>query len=352
MKRPLFVLLVLLLMSVVLPAAAQEMPRVVASTSIVADVAQRVAGDLLQVESLVPVGADAHAFEPAPDDAARVADADLLLVVGAGYEAFLARLIEALPSESTEIVVISNGVEILGFEGHMHDEAHEAEGEHAEEGEHEHHIGVLGADLECESHEHEEEGEHSETEGEAHDEHDHGACDPHVWMNPANVALWARNIADAFSTADPVNAETYGANAEAYAAQLEALDAELRDILAVVPEDRRLLVTNHEFMAYFAEAYGFEVIGTVLPAITSTVEVDPRTLADLIALIDEANAGAVFAEVSGNPQLAEIVAQEAGVPVVTNLYSETLSTADGPAATYIDLMRHNASVIAAALGGQ
>ncbi len=342
MKRMLLVLLATLVMSLAVRANAQETLRVIASTSIVADVAQNVAGDVFRVETLVPVGADAHAFEPAPDDAVRVAEADLLLVVGAGYETFLGRLIEALASDSTQVVVVSNGVEILGFGGHMHEDEHQAE--HEEE--HEHGIGILGVDLECEAHDH-----HDEGETEAHDEHDHGQCDPHVWMNPANVIIWARSIAEAFSAADPANAETFRANAEAYAAQLEALDAELTDILAVVPEERRLLVTNHEFMAYFAEAYGFEVIGTVLPAVTTTVEVDPRALADLIALITETNAGAVFAEISGSTRLAEVVAREAGVPVVTDLYSETLSAADGPAPTYIDLMRHNARVIAAALGG-
>lgn len=345
-------------------AQAQDAPRVLATTSIVADVAQNVAGDLLTVDTLVPLGADTHAFEPSTADAARVAEATMLLTVGAGYEGFLGDLLENVGAEGVQVVVVSNGVEILGFsDGHAHEDEHAEEGDepmatpeasaegeaHADEHAHEEeaHLGVLGADLECEAHDHEEEA----GEGEAHaeDEHEHGACDAHVWTDPANVMVWANNIADAFSAADPANADAYRANADAYIAQLEALQAEITDLVASVPEEARVIVTNHEFLGYFAHAHDFEVVGTVIPGLTTDAEPNPQELAALIEIIQDEGVQAIFAEVSANPQLAEVVAQEAGIAVVTTLYSESLSSADGPAATYLDYMRYNAEAIVSAM---
>jgi ABC-type Zn uptake system ZnuABC Zn-binding protein ZnuA len=366
MKLRLLVLLILLTVFVSGGVAAQDAPiRVLATTTILADVAQNVAGDLFTVDTLVPADADTHAFEPSTADVARVAEADLLLVVGAGYEAFLGDLLENAGSEAAEVITVSNGVEILGFSSE-HDHEHEGE-EHAdeadpmateeahseEEHEHEHegeaHIGVLGVDAECDVHEHEgEEAEHSE-EGEEGHEHEHGECDAHVWTDPMNGVIWANNIADAFSAADAANAAAYRANADAYIAQLEAVDAEIETLVAGIPEARRILVTNHEFMGYFAYAYGFEVVGTVLPGATTDAEPNPQELADLIALVQEEGVPAIFAEVSANPQLAEVVAEEAGIAVVTTLYSESLSGSDGPASTYLDYLRYNAQIIAQAL---
>lgn len=347
-------------------AQAQSELRVLATTSILADVAQNVAGDLLTVDTLVPLGADTHAFEPSTADAARIAEATLLLTVGAGYEGFLGDLLENVGAENMQVVVVSNGVEILGFsDEHGHEDAHdEASGdpmatpeaaateehadehdEHAHEGE-EGHIGVLGADLECAAHE----DEHGDEEGtHAEDEHDEGACDAHMWLDPANVIVWANNIADAFSAADPANAAAYRANADAYITQLEALQTEIAEMVATVPEEARVIVTNHEFLGYFAYTHDFEVVGTVIPGLTTDAEPNPQELAALIETIRDEGVRAIFAEVSANPQLAEVVAQEAGIAVVTTLYSESLSAADGPAQTYLDYMRYNAETIVGAL---
>jgi ABC-type Zn uptake system ZnuABC Zn-binding protein ZnuA len=313
---------------------AQASPlRGVATTTIVADVAQNVAGSLFTVDALVPPDADVHVFEPQIEDAARVAQAGLLLVVGAGYETFTQDLLTTVGGNALEVVV-SNGVEILSFAEAGHSDEDHA---HAEP------IGVLGVDdLACGAGE-----QHTDEES----EHEHGICDPHVWMNPRNVIHWVNNIADAFSAADAANAAVYRANADAYIAQLEALDADIIDIVAAVPEARRMLVTNHAFMSYFADAYGFEVIGTVLPAASSDVEPSPQQLTALIAEVQAAGVRAVFAEVSGSSRLAQVVAEEAGVAVVTMLYSESLSGPDGPAATYLAFMRYNAQTIADALIG-
>jgi ABC-type Zn uptake system ZnuABC Zn-binding protein ZnuA len=160
---------------------------------------------------------------------------------------------------------------------------------------------------------------------------------------------WAVNLAVAFSVADPAGAALYAANAEAYRAQLADLDAEIRLLVEAVPAERRILVTNHEFMGYFAQAYGFELVGAVIPGGTTDGTADPQALADLVELIVDEGVPAIFAEVSADTRLAATIASEAGITVVTTLYSESLSAADGPAASYLDYMRYNAHTVIEAL---
>src|SRR5690606_3357508 len=133
-------------------------------------------------------------------------------------------------------------------------------------------------DTACEAGEH----EHEEDE----DDHAHGSCDPHFWTNPQNVMVWAENIAQAFASADPANAEAYHANAAAYIEQLAALDADIEALLAEIPVENRVMVTNHEFLGYFAERYGFEIVGVVLPGGTTLAEPAPQDVAELIEVIE------------------------------------------------------------------
>jgi len=173
-----------------------------------------------------------------------------------------------------------------------------------------------------------------------------------VWYDVANVIMWAGNIAAAFAEADPANAEVYAANAEAYIAELEALVEEIEAQIASLPEASRVLVTNHDFLAYFSVPYGFDVIGTVIPAATTLAEVAPGDIITLVDTIREYDVPAIFAEYSVSTDVAETVAREVGREVaVVQLYSGSLSEADGPAATYIDYMRYNVSAIVTALGG-
>lgn len=295
-------------------ASAHGGLHVSATTSILADVASRIGSPQIEVYPLVPANADVHAYEPTTDDIALVAQSDMLLTVGAGYETFLGGLLENAGSD-VPVVEVSAGIDLLAYGVHEDHEHEECEAEHEDE------------------------------------EHVHAGCDPHVWMNPRNVIVWVNNIADAFAESDVENASLYRANAEAYIAELEALDEEIQQIVSAVPEEQRTLVTNHEFLGYFAHAYGFEVAATVLPGGSTAAELDPQSLAALIELVHDENVPAIFAEVSANPQLAQLIADEAGITVVTTLYSESLGDADSPAATYLDMMRYNAQTIADALGG-
>lgn len=342
---------IVLLFALLLPVSLQAQDaalNVVASTTIIADVARNVGGDLVNVTALIPPDSDVHAFQPAPQDAVMIQQADVVLVNGANLEENLLSLIDN--AATAEPVVVSGGVPMLAFGGHDHDheaEAHAAEEEHDHDDDaHEHDaegtIGHLGEDADC--------GDAASHEDEA-GEHDHGACDPHVWMNPHNVEIWADNIAAAFAAADPANADTYHANAEAYAEQLEALDAELEAMFASIPEANRVIITNHEFLAYLAARYDLEIVGTVLPSVSTLAEPAPQEVAALIETIEAAGVAVIFGEVSNPNALTQVIAQDVGDVEVVSLYSESLSGPDGAAATYIDYMRTNAQLIVDALGG-
>lgn len=348
-------LLFLLLLSIIpfTTAAAQTAPRlrVVATTTLIADVARNVGGDLVDVTAIIPAGADTHTYNPTPRDVAGIASADVVLVNGASLEESLLDIL--LSAAASEPVVVSAGVPVLG--GHTHDDEDDHdEDDHASGYEV---IGILGHSAECELREHDDdhadEDDHDADEDMgADDGHDHGNCDPHVWTDPANVMIWAGNIAAAFAAADPENAAVYEANAAAYSAQLEALDEEIRALVDTIPAEDRVIVTNHEFLAYFAHAYGFEVVGTVIPSVSTLAEANPQTIIALVEVIRAEGVRAIFAEISVPQALAQAVAAEAGFDVqVVTLYSDSLSAADGPAATYIDYLRHNATTIVAALGG-
>lgn len=310
--------------------------RIVATTSLIADVAQNVAGEGVEVSALLPPNTDTHSYEMTPNDLARAADADLLLINGAGYETFLANMLANIGDVS--VVVVSSGVPILPY---AEDHAHEGEDVHEEDET----LGRLNIEIICEGTGIELIAASTE---EAEEGHDHGVCDPHVWMDPENVMIWAENIAIGLGALDPDNAEQYSANAEAYQAELQTLDAELFALVDTLPEDQRVLITNHEFLGYFAHAYDFTIAASLLGTSTGS-EVNP---ADLIALADQIeNTGvrAIFAETTANPQLAQTLANETGITVVGTLYSEALSAADGPAATYLDFMRYNTQTIVDAL---
>ena len=312
--------IVLLFTLIILPAlSAQDSPLpVVATTSIIADVARNVGGDLVEVAALVPPDTDVHAFQPAPQDAVIIEQAAVVLVNGAGLEEGLLQLVES--AATVPLTVVSDGVEALAFGGD--DVVCALEDEHDTDDEHEHDA----------------------------DEHEHGPCDPHFWGDPQNVQVWADNIASAFAAADPVNAEVYLANAATYNEQLDALDAELEAMFDAIPRQQRVIVTNHEFLGYFAARYGFEVAGTVIPGATTLVEPAPQDVAALIETIEAEGVKAIFVEVSDTSTLAGVIASDASDVEVVTLYSGSLSAPDGPAATYIDYMRTNARMIVDALG--
>ncbi len=339
-------------------ARAQDRLQVMTSTSILADIAANVAGDAADVVSLIPLAADPHTYTPAPQDLVRLAQADLILIVGANLEE---SLIEAIRGAAPDLplVTASACVDILPFGGALEDGAPEERVAAAQDSAiaaqcaaHQAELEAGGAPpppaegrlgplytLDCGGHE-------EEGGGEAH-----GVCDPHVWTDPYNAMLWALMIRDALSERDPANAAVYAANAAAYIDALRALVRdEIAPLLATIPAENRVLVTNHLAFNYYASAFGLEVLGTIIPGASTLAEPSAAGIARLIADIRAAGVPAVFAETTANPALAEQIARESGASFHT-LYTGSLSEPDGPAATYLDYLRHNTQVIAAALGG-
>lgn len=318
------------------PIHGQDDPlRVVTSTTIIADVAAQVGGEQVEVNSLVPIGADTHTFVLSPRDLLTVSRADLVLVNGMRLET---GLLDVLTTNSqSPPLVVSLGITVRTNS----DNVSETEV-----------LGILGQDLDCDDplvtlvQDPEDEDTHDEDpEG----DHDHGPCDPHVWMDVANVMIWTRNIAQALAAADPVHADVYEANVVAYLGELAALEVELQDIVDTLPPENRLLVTNHEFLGYFAAAHDFTVIGTITPGISSAAEINPQELARLVTVVRNAGVPAIFAETSDNTRLADTLADEVGGVQVVELFSGSLSDADGPASTYLDYMRYNVMTIVSAL---
>lgn len=195
--------------------------------------------------------------------------------------------------------------------------------------------------------EHEDEADHA-GEAESGEGHDHEAGDPHMWLDPNLVIVYVDNIRAGLITADPEGAETYNANADAYITELMALDTWIVQQVATIPAERRLLVTNHEAMGYFAERYGFEVVDTILVSFSSGASASAQEITATIEAIKDSGAPAIFLGEVENDALANQIAAETGAKVVSSLYLETL-TDGAPAATYIDMMKYNVSLIVEAL---
>lgn len=277
------------------PATAEPL-KVVASFSILADISRQIGGDRLDVKALVGPNGDAHVYQPTPTDARTLAKADLVVMNGLGFEGWMERLVKAAGYRGP-LVVASRGVTLLKMrqdEGSQEDNA-----------------------------------------------------DPHAWQDLANGRHYVVNIREALVQADPAGAEVYRARAEAYLAQLEAIDQEARTTLGALPPTRRRLVSSHDAFGYFAHAYGLEFIAPV--GVSTDAESSAAAVAALIRQIRRDRIPALFVENISDPRLLERIRRETGARLGGTLFSDALSTADGPAPTYLDMMRHNIRTLTAAL---
>ncbi len=289
--------------------AAGERLQVVATTSIVGDVVRQVAGEAAEATVLMAIGQNPHAYEPTPSAIATVEDAHIVFVNGLDLEE---QLMDDIDHISTGYIVpVSAGIQPLD---------------------------PLGA------HDHEDDHGHG---------HAHAKGDPHVWFDPTNVMAWTENVAHALSEADPENHEVYEANAEAYIEELRAVDREIRRGVAAIPPEHRKLVVDHAALGYFAEEYGFEVIGAVIPSTTDQAEPSARDIAQLVELIKEEDVQAIFVGGTagrGLRNLVDTVAEEVGRDLpVGELLTGSLAPPGQPGDTYLGFTRRNAEVIVGAL---
>lgn len=284
----------LVLAAVVAGGAAAPL-EVAATTSIVGDVVRAVGGEAISLTVLLPAGADPHTFEPTPREMASLADVQVIFVNGGGLETFLGALLAAV---TAPVVSVSEGVTFLSLSPGGQEQ------------------GV----------------------------------DPHVWFDPRNVVVWAKNIARELALLDPANEDGYAARALAYEQELKDLDAWIVEAVAAIPRERRKLVSDHEAFGYFVDRYGFDDVGTVIPGLSTLAEPSAQGLAALEDAVRERGVPAIFVGITVNPALAEQVAQDTGARIVF-LYTGALSGTAGPAGTYLDLMRYDVRTIVQALGG-
>jgi zinc/manganese transport system substrate-binding protein len=267
-------------------------PRIVATFSVLGDLVKNVAGPDAEVVTLVGPDGDAHTFEPAPADGVVVAEADVLFATGAGLEPWLDKLCASSQAPGKRIAVTD------------------------------------GLALRKEKHE----------------------TDPHVWHDVRNAMHMVRVIRDALVETDASQAEKYRANAAAYLARLERLDQWARETVKPLPPARRKLVTSHDTFGYFAQRYGFQIVGTALASV-STEAADPSAgdFAKLVESIKSARVPAIFAENVHNPKLMQRLARDAGVRLAPPLYTDALGKPGSAGDTYEKMMRHNVTTIVHAL---
>lgn len=274
-------------------------PRVVVTTSILGDVVANLVGDAAVVEVVMPPGSDPHAFSPSARQAVAMREADVLVVNGLGFEVGLRDTIEAAEADGAVVVTAADAVDTLPVGG------------------------VRGAEP-----------------------------DPHFFTDPVRMAEAVATLADSLARhVDDLDTPAYRDRVAAYLDDLAALDAEVGELLAQVPAARRTLVTNHEVLGYFADRYGFEVLGAVIPNGSTLAEPSAADLQALAAEIERAGVPAVFAETSSPARLADALAREGADVQVVELYTESLGPAGSDGATYLDMVRTNAERIAAALQG-
>ena len=289
------VLVLLSVLGTISVAAAQDKFKVVTTFTIIADMARNVAGDAATVESITKPGAEIHNYQPTPGDIQRAQGANLILWNGLNLERWFERFLQNL--RDVPGVVVSDGVEPMGI----------AEGPYS------------------------------------------GKPNPHAWMSPANAMIYVDNIRNALSQYDPANAATYAANAEAYKAKIQATIEPVRAELAAIPEDKRWLVTSEGAFSYLARDFGLREL--YLWPINADQQGTPQQVRKVIDAVTANKIPVVFSESTVSDKPARQVARETGAAYGGILYVDSLSEADGPVPTYLDLLRVTSETIANGLTG-
>ncbi|MET4137235.1 metal ABC transporter substrate-binding protein [Pseudarthrobacter sp. PvP090] len=276
------------------PGSADDKPVVLTTFTVLADVAQNVAGDKLQVESITKVGAEIHGYEPTPGDIRKASKADLILDNGLNLEAWFAQFVEGL---DVPHAVVSEGVEVLSISEDSYE----------------------------------------------------GKPNPHAWMSPVNVQLYVDNMVKAFSKLDPENAAVFEANGAAYKAQLQSVKDEMVQKLATVPEAQRALVSCEGAFSYLARDAGLREV--YIWAVNAEQQATPQQITKAIEFVKANNVPAVFCESTVSDAPMRQVVGATGSAFGGVLYVDSLSESDGPVPTYLDLIRHDSKLITEGLTG-
>jgi zinc/manganese transport system substrate-binding protein len=323
MWRGLLVVAAVVVLAAISAAQAQaagngDKLNVIASFSIMRDWVAIVGGDRVEVSALVGPGADAHVYAPTPRDAKIVAAAKLIVVNGLGFEGWMDRLVQA-SSTRAPVIVASAGVVPPP---HPPPQAGEGQSIYPPPPAGEGRVGGRFGNRPA-------------------------GTDPHAWQSVRNAEIYVSNIRDGLMRADPLGRGTFEANATAYIQELARLDAEMRRAVATIPPTRRKVITTHDAFGYFAADYGIAFIAA--QGMSTETEASARDIARIIRAIREQNIPALFFENAVDPRLVRRIAAETGARIGGTLFSDALTAPPGPAATYVDMMRHNIREIADAL---
>ena len=274
--------------------AQKDRPLVLTTFTVLADIAQNVAGDHLEVASLTKAGAEIHGYEPTPRDIAAASEADLVLDNGLGLEAWFAQFVDSV---DVPHVVVSEGVEVMDITGDV----------------------------------------------------DAGKPNPHAWMSPLNVQVYVENMVEAFSQLDPEHAEDYAAQGAEYTAQLQEVHDDLVAELETVPEEQRSLVTCEGAFSYLARDVGLSE--QYIWPVNAEQQATPQQIAAVIDHVDAQDVPAVFCESTVSDAPMQQVVEATDAQFGGTLYVDSLSAPDGPVPTYLDLLHHDADTIVEALTG-
>lgn len=286
--------------------------KAVASFSILGDMVRQVGGDRVAVEVLVGPGSDAHVFQPTPSQAKLVGQAQIVFSNGLGFEGWMSRLLDTAHYKGQHIVATRQGITPLETEEDEDHHGHEA-----------HKKG--------------------------HDDHGHADVDPHAWQSVPNAMAYASTIAEGLCAVDAAGCSSYQSNATRYRAELKALDTDIRAKWAAIPAAKRKVITSHDAFGYYALAYGVTFLSP--QGVNTDSEPSAKGVGQLIRQIKKENIKALFVESISDPRLIAQIGRETGVKPAGELYSDSLSDANGPAATYIGMMRHNSVALTGAIPG-
>ena len=273
---------------------------VVATTPMIGEFVSQVGGDNINLTVLMPAEADPHTYDPAPQDAGTIADADLVFYTGLKYEpAALVKLLENSACSAEVLAEVGENVFPIEFKEGGHDDHHD---DHDEEG-------------------------HDDHDEEGHDDHaghDHGAYDPHFWFDPNRVAYAAEYIESKLVEFDPSNASEYEAAGKAYVTELKGLVGQVSELISTIPSQNRKLITTHESLGYLEAKFGLEVLSTIIPSLDSANEISPSQLTGVIDVIEDNNVKVIFIESEAPSVYAETIVAETGIKAVEGLWVETL----------------------------
>lgn len=275
--------------------SSQDQKRVLATASMISDMAKQIAGDKLKIDCIVPIGGDPHLYDPVPGDARKALNADLILKNGLTFEGWLTELIDNSGTSANQVLVTEGiqAIESLTYEN---------------------------------------------------------SADPHAWMNVQNGIIYVQNITKALIDLDPANSDFYRNNSATYIAQLEELDQYIANRITKIPQANRVLITSHDAFQYYGQRYGIDleaILGT-----STDAEEQTSDIMRVIQVIRERKVPAVFIESTVNPKLLKQIAKDNNIKVGGQLYADSIGDEESPAPTYYDMLKYNTDVIADALTEQ